>query len=246
VRYSRMTGVLASLAVLASCGGDALPTAVTPTSAIAIGGPYSFSLYQGAGSGYGLPLKRSGDFDGPVTMSVEGVPNGLFVTEWFPAVVVPAGQSNWGFTIFADDTMPPGVYQMLLRARGDGVADATTVVTINILEAPFLLHPPKGPFNVTKGSDIVIDIPITRAPGLAEAVTIAPRTIIPGVSFTPASITTTGTVATFTIHASLAASSFGNVVFDASTPSHGLMYIDWEFLVYVVDVPAAVGDIVHQ
>ena len=192
---ARAARILVVLAPLASCDTHTpitLPDAAPiGTPAIDIGGPFAFTLFQGMGSGYGMRLTRSGGFTGPVTMSMEGVPGGIVATEWFPAVVVPSGQTNWGFTIFVSDTMPARAYPMRLRATGVGVADTTAWFILTVAEAPFLLHPPKGPLTVPQGGGIDVDIPITRPAGSSEPVTVSPRTIIPGVVIVPASITTT-------------------------------------------------------
>lgn len=99
----------------------------------------------GSGRGFSVTVNRRDGFDGPVTVRIDGVPEGFVVSS---PVVIEAGHSEARGTIFArpDAKEPPGGHEKLLRVTAEAsingqavTQDVNSLGTIKLEPRPRLL-----------------------------------------------------------------------------------------------------------
>jgi alpha-tubulin suppressor-like RCC1 family protein/uncharacterized membrane protein len=180
-------------------GGGTEPPPPDPTLAVSVS-PASLSLVQGGTATASVAIARGGGFAGAVDLTMEGRPEGL--TAGFSPASVAAGGTVSSLGLTAAPSLAPGTYTVTVRARGQGVPDATSSVSVVVEALPGIgLSVAQSSLSVVQGGEATTSLAITRtnytgAVGLS--VSGAPAGIT--ASVTPPS--TTGTAATLTVVAS--------------------------------------------
>jgi hypothetical protein len=140
-----------------------------------------------------------GDGVGVVTLTAENVPAGVVAT--FDATVT--SNATGRITLAAGGTVPAGDYAVTIRAQATGVADATTIVPLKVLDASVALGVTPATIEVLQGQSTQVSLALARTlftGSIAISVTALPT----GVTATALPVNVIGTSATVTF---LAASS---------------------------------------
>lgn len=180
------TGLIFSAALLGCESGSAVPATGVPnatpgvsltTSKSAISTPRGWNAIVDVG------LTRTGGFTAGVELSVEGLPPK--VTATFTTPMIPALGIGTRLNIDVDSTALVGTYPLTIRAQGQGVTTATTVLTLVVPHPSFRLEleptvtyansPTAGPF-------AVITATVIRDNGFRGTVTLEASGIPPGIT----------------------------------------------------------------
>lgn len=138
----RLPLAIALCVALAACesGRSAPPTdpLTNPTPAIALSASRSaITTPRGWNALVDVSIGRTGGFTAGVALSVEGLPPG--VTASFTTAAIPALGTSSRLNIEVDSAAAFGSYPLTIRAAGQGVTAATTVVTLVVPQPSFLL-----------------------------------------------------------------------------------------------------------
>lgn len=173
---SRLSLTLTLLALTACSGSKSStpPPVVTSQIAVTTASP-AVSITQGTSVAAGeISIVRT-SFTADVTLSAEGLPDG--VTGTFAPAVLSAGATTSTFTLSASPTAAPGSKAVTVRARGNGVADATGEVSVTVTAAGpppsvTLTATPAGATLLAGDSSSTL-LAIARSTGYAGAVTLS-------------------------------------------------------------------------
>jgi len=137
---SRLTVVIAvsGIAFLGACAGgeeqSTAPVQKAPAPAIAVSVPSSaFALVQGQSASIVVSVVRTA-VNGGVDLSVEGLPTG--VTAAFESSSLSAGNNSSALSMKAAFDVAPQTFTLTVRAKANGVADATATLPVTITAAP--------------------------------------------------------------------------------------------------------------
>lgn len=238
--WSRSAALLAvSVAFLAACsgGGDdnggtgpdpAFTMSVSPTSvtleagAPLIAGPGG-SLIEAAGSAnVTVDITRTGGFEGPVTVTVEGLPSGVTAN----SITIAAGSSSGAIAITAGATAAPGTASLTVRGTATGLTARTATVGLTVSSPPSIaLALSAASLPIAQGMTGNANVTITRT-SFTGAVNLAASGAPAGmtIAFNPASTTNNTSAITVTVGAAVDAGSYqititgsGTGISDATT-----------------------------
>ncbi len=137
---SRLTVVTAvsGIAFLGACAGgeeqSTEPVQKAPAPAIAVSVPSSaLALVQGQSTSMVIGVVRTA-VNGGVDLSVEGLPTG--VTAAFESSSLSAGNNSSALSMKAAFDVAPQTFTLTVRAKANGVADATATLPVTITAAP--------------------------------------------------------------------------------------------------------------
>jgi len=205
---SRVRGaLLASLvAAAAACGGDGpMPPPPPPPPAgginVAVSAP-SLNVAAGGTQTATVTVARLNGFTGAVSLSLDGAPAG--VTASFDPASVASDATTSTVTVTAEPAAAPGTYQTTVRARGQGVADRTTTLSLTVAQPQspaFSLALGSAALSVAQGGSGTVGLTISRSGGFTGPVTLAATGAPAGVSaaFDPSPIPEGGSTSTITV-----------------------------------------------
>ncbi len=105
------------------------------TPAISVAAASSaLALPQGERATVTVTVTRSGGLTGSVNLSLTGTPTGLTTT--FAPMSVPAGETSSVLTVSAGGAAPIGTHELIVRASGAGVQQATAALGVTVEEGP--------------------------------------------------------------------------------------------------------------
>lgn len=126
-----------TLVCQAACGAgndSTSPTQSAPAPTIALSLPSSgLALAQGQSASIAATVARTA-VAGSVELSVEGLPTG--VTATFESASLAAGQTSSALSIKATFDVAPQTFTMTVRAKANGVSDATAAIAVTITSGP--------------------------------------------------------------------------------------------------------------
>lgn len=164
-------------------GGPTEPNVPTGVINITID-PAAVEFFQGGSGTSTITLTRV-DFEGPIELSVEGLPNG--VTASFSPSPVPADANTSTLTVSAAADVEPDFYEVTLRARSEKAVDRTSDFLLNIREAedPYfeIMLDSDRLYTVQRGT-AQIGFEIDRADNFEEPVYLHVEDLPAGMAFT--------------------------------------------------------------
>lgn len=203
-----------AVGLLIGCGGATPPSPPPPptTGVIGLGlNVGNTAIQQGNSTPITAQINRAGGFTGAVTLSVEGLPAGVTATQ--------SGETTSGTTTTITVTFAvglgatPGLTNLILRARGSGVADAVASFGLTVTTAPipsYGITVTGSPLTLPQGGNGQMAVTIARNAGFAGSVALTVEGAPVGLTTSLTPTATTGTSATLTIiaGASLAAGTY--------------------------------------
>lgn len=181
-----------------------------PTGTIALARGSALAITQGQSATSTVTLTRGGGFTGDVALSVEGLPNGVTATT--APTTLTGSTVTATVTVTVSSSAPVGTDGVTIRAKGNGVQDATVLIPLTVIAPPpgsFALSASPAALSVTAGQSGTVNVAITRTNGFAGAVALT--TAVPtGVTatFAPASVTGTSSVLTLAVASTVAAGTY--------------------------------------
>jgi hypothetical protein len=182
-----------------------LTVTAPPDFSIAV--PTTASVRQGTTSApLAVTVTRTGGFTAPVTLSFEGLPNGVTAT---PATLPVAGTSA-EFTLMATANAAVGIASVTIRAKANGLADRVTTFTLTVTPDPgsftlavgAIVSAAQGqagstPITIVRTAPFTGPVALTVS-GLPTGVTaiFGPSTIIPGATTSTLSLAVSSAAAT--------------------------------------------------
>jgi uncharacterized membrane protein len=165
------------------------------------------SITRGQSGTVTITVVRVDPFTDPVTLSLEGAPAGL--TGTFSPATLPSGTTTSTLTITPAATVAAGTYAMTVRAIGPGITDATTPLSIVVVQPPpqtIAIALASGTLSVAQGASGSTSATITRGGGYTGDVTFAVSGAPTGVTttITPNPATSANTTVTITVAAGAA------------------------------------------
>jgi hypothetical protein len=190
-------------AALAACGN----TSPAPT------GDFDLSLSepglvveQGGTGAVTVNISRHGGFNGQVTLSLEGAPDGI--TGAFSANPLPESQTT--LSVGAASTIATGAYPVRVSGTAGGVSKSADL-TINVVPASgspgFTLTLSPQSLTLERGASGSVSVTLARQGGFSEAVQVTLVDPPAGVSAAPLSIPAGSSSGTLTVSASGTASA---------------------------------------
>lgn len=201
---------LAAWFVLGACKDDSPKISLTPSAT-------SLSLAQSASSTVTVTVGRS-HFDGVVNLTVVGAPEG--VAALVSPAVLQKGTSTATLTVAVSGATAPGSYTLTLRAAGEGVAEQTVDIGLEVTTTgTFGFSVLEPTVRVAQGGGGSATILIPRFNNNGGNVTIAHTGVPAGVNVTITASPTTASAATMTFAATTgAAVGTYNISLVASQP----------------------------
>jgi hypothetical protein len=181
----------------AACGGR--PDAGTGPSAISLFlNPDSGSVQQSGSTLVQATVTRSGEFTGPVTFRVTGMPSGASAAVSIPQT--SGSVTSAGLTISADATTAPGTYQLVIHGTGGGVAESSAGFRLGVTALPssYFVSLSTTAISIPQGGSAPVTITIARV-NFDAPVAMVIAGLPDKVSATFAPQTTTGTSAVLTL-----------------------------------------------
>lgn len=132
--WSRRIPALVGLAAMLSCSSEdniVEPERATITLEIT---PTSLTVVRGHSGTVGVNATRPGDFTGSVSLMVLGAPAG--VTGTVSNSQTSGLVTTATITIEVHAVARPGVYGLQVQGTGDGIAPATAVMSLTVLDVP--------------------------------------------------------------------------------------------------------------
>lgn len=233
-----------SLTISASGTGVATASASFQLVVTAVGnytiavGTAALAVSPGA-SGLSLIGLTRNNFTAPITLAVDNLPAG--VTASFTPN--PVSFSNSALTVDVGATVPPGVYNLVVRGSSAGFPNVTAPLVLTVASlGGFTLS--ATPINVTmqQGTSTPVTINVARNGGFTGLVTLAVEGAPAGLTVTPTLTATNTNSANFTLTASaaLAVGSY-NLLFRGSAP--GLLDVIVQLPVAITSAPTGNGNV---
>lgn len=159
----------------AACGGsDATPPIVTTPSIAASATPVAVEVAQGATGSTAIAVART-NFAGDVVLSAEGLPTG--VTATFTPATLSGGTTSSSLALAVAGSAVAGTSNVTVRARGTGVTDATTAVSLAIATAAVnpavTLDVVPATASIVAGQGATAAVSIARSTGYTGGVTMS-------------------------------------------------------------------------
>lgn len=163
----------------------------------------SVVIQQGAQASITVLVVRAGNFTGAVAVAVEGLPAGVTAAQ--SNISTTGANTTTTITFTVSTSAVPGRTDLVLRATGNGVADAAVLFSLQVIAPPtptYVLGVTGSPLTLAQGANGQVIITIDRSGGFAGNVALAVQGAPVGLttSFNPAA--TTGGSSTLTIFAS--------------------------------------------
>lgn len=167
--------------VVVGCTDDGSLVGPGPTPGIDLTlRPSEATVEQGASVTILAIITRSGGFVGNTDLTAEGNPAG--VTGTVGDVQTTGEVTTAAMTIMVDEFVPPGSYELTLRASGDGVADATASFALTVTVVPaYDLAFTQDEITIERGDTGTIDIALTRS-NFSENIQLTAENVPAGVS----------------------------------------------------------------
>ena len=174
----RLPIVAASMCFLQSCGGGGSDGTTQPGGTNSSGNvltlfPPTVTTRQAELAVVVASVVRAGGYSGPLTFSVEGAPTG---TDIFVATPSTSGASTAAtMSLTPGLSVPVGTYNLTVRAKGTGVADATATLpfTVTGAQAQFSLVPLTRTLSIPAGGRDSTLVLVARNAGFTGAVTLS-------------------------------------------------------------------------
>ncbi|MBC8088765.1 MAG: hypothetical protein H7Z40_15985 [Phycisphaerae bacterium] len=177
------------------------------TGSIALTSPSTaVTIPQGSSGSIPLTVARINGFATAVTLLAEGLPAN--VTATFTPALLPNGTVGSTLILAAAAGAIPGTSAVVVRAKGQGVADKITTVQVTVspsTTADFSLTAAPAAVSLVAGATGQTAITIGRAGGFAGSVNFAITGLPPGVTATFAPSAVTGNTTTLSVSATAAA-----------------------------------------
>ena len=196
----RMLLSLATLSLVASCGGGDGTTPPTGTPGITlVASASSGTIARGASSTTTLSLGRVDGFAGAVSLTAEGVPTGVTVV--FAPQSLTGTTSASTVTISVATSAAAGNSSLTFRGVGTGVTDKTVSYTLTIPAPAITVTVGSASVTAAQGTSATVPVTITRTNGATGAVTLTAEGLPANVSasFSPSPIAATDATSTLTL-----------------------------------------------
>jgi len=208
----RLPIVAASMCFLQSCGGGGTDGTTQPGGTNSSGNvltlfPPTVTTRQAELAVVVASVVRAGGYSGPLTFSVEGAPTG---TDIFVATPSTSGASTAAtMSLTPGLSVPVGTYNLTVRAKGTGVADATATLpfTVTGAQAQFTLVPLTRTLSIPSGGRDSTLVLVARNAGFTGAVTLSLLNAPAGITATsnPATVGASVSQAWLTLNTTAAA-----------------------------------------
>ncbi len=167
-----------------------------PTLSITLN-PASLSIAAGAMDSSLATVTRGGGFTGALTLAAAGAPTGVTVT----TSAIAADNTTSRVVVTVDSTVAPGSYAVTLTATGTGVADATSMLTVNVVAAAgYEVSFTPDSLDIAPGAQDTTSVGISRSGGFTGALTFAVDSTVPsGITVTLPSAPVAGDTASLTV-----------------------------------------------
>ena len=192
-------------AAIAACSGDSTTSPNPGSVSVTVAGS-PVTIMQGQSGTVDVTVARAAPFSGAVALSLEGAPAG--VTPTFDPASVASGATASTLTLAIASSATPGTYPLTIRAKGQGVTDATVALPLVVTAAPppsFALALSPTSVSVVQGASVTSTATITRSNGFGGDVALAVTGAPAGVTVAPVSIPGTATSGTLTVVTSASA-----------------------------------------
>jgi hypothetical protein len=98
--------------------------------------PSSFSAYQYSSNNHTITITRPAGFTGDVILKVDPPPAGITASFQLMGHIVP-GRTTENLRVQVGPQVPTGAYSLVVRATGARLAEATTRVTVNVVQSVY-------------------------------------------------------------------------------------------------------------
>ncbi|MES2524091.1 MAG: hypothetical protein V4617_15395 [Gemmatimonadota bacterium] len=200
---SRMSPLLAALAMFTACSSDSGTAPITTTPAIGVTATTAAAtIARGATATYPITVTRSGGYTGSITLTAEGLPAN--VTAAFAPATLANGATSSTLSLTAAATAAAGTNpNIVVRATGTGVSAQTTQIALTVADAPsgFTLAGAPTAVTVAAGQSGTSTITLARQGTFAGAVDLTVQNAPAGVTatFAPAQLTGATLVSTLSL-----------------------------------------------
>ncbi len=170
---------------LTGCGSGSEGTGPTPSFDLTVGSP-ALTLTVGSAAVNAVSVSRFDGFEGAVTVTVEGLPQGVFAAP----LTIEKGRTSAAFTLAASGTAATGTTTVTVRAVAPGAVVRTTTVDVTITLPPaFSIALPAPALAIESRFSGTATIAIGRQGGFDGAVNFISSGAPQGMSlaFTPSS-----------------------------------------------------------
>jgi len=174
VRAFCASTLLVSLTACES-GSGAGPVAETPTIAALTTPANALSISSLDSQELPVTVSRSGGYNGPINLSVTGLPTG--VTATFTPAALGVDVSRSILQLIATEAAPAGTYTLTVRATGTGVAERTSTIALTVTVPRFTLTLGASAATVNRDSTVTVPVTITRSGGFTGAVTLSTENV---------------------------------------------------------------------
>lgn len=164
----------------------------------------SATIDAGESSTINVTISRPVGYDGPITLTVGNMPNG--VTGTFTPATLDASEDQSTLILSADPNAPDGVGEVMITASGTNVEPQSATISVSVGDATanpgsFAISVVPGAITLTKGGSGSAIIAIDRSGGYAGAVSLGIDGFSGGISATVSPGSTSGNTATVNISA---------------------------------------------
>lgn len=203
--FLRRTIVAAAFCSIQSCGGSdssTQPGGTTSNGNVLTLFPPAATARQAELAVVVASVARTGGYAGTLTFSVEGAPTGTTVTVSTPST---SGASTAAtISVTPGLSVAAGTYNLTVRAKGTGVADATATLafTVTGAQAQFSLVPLTRTLSIPAGGRDSTLVLVARNPGFTGPVTLSLLNAPPGITATsnPATVVASAAQAWLTLN----------------------------------------------
>src|SRR5439155_755339 len=167
------------------------PTSTTQPGFLLSASPANLTILQGASGSTTISINALNGFNGSVSLTVSGIPNGVSATFGMN----PATASSL-LTLFATGTATTGTFTVTITGSSGGL---TSTITLSLALNPqgnFALSTSPGTLSIVQGASGTTTISINPQSGFNGSVSLSASGLPSGVtpSFSPASTTNTSTL----------------------------------------------------
>jgi hypothetical protein len=205
----RLTIVAATLCFVQSCGGSDGGTQPSGTTSSGI----ALTLFPSTATARQAELTvvvatalRTGGYSGAITFTVEGAPTGMAVVVTTPSTIGSSTAATISFT--PGLSVAAGTYNLIIRAKGSGVSDATATLafTVTGAQAQFTLVPLTRTLSIPAGGRDSTLVLVARNLGFTGPVTLSLLNAPSGITATsnPATVAASATQAWLTLNTTAA------------------------------------------
>ena len=152
--------------------------------------PSTLSIKQGKSGTTTIKVNPVLGYNKKVTISVINAPSGVTVT-FSTNPVTPGGSTT--ATIHVSSSATPGTYPVIFSGVGEDGKQATTTLTLTIIEVPFDFTVEVSPKTITvdEGEDAIVTIQVNLVSGQAKPVTLTVTGLPSGATYSLSTTTVT-------------------------------------------------------